>query len=37
MQSMMVSQVEINKQQLNNVEIITSAVMPSPASRKHVF
>ena len=37
MQSMTVSQVKIDKQQLNNVEIITSAVIPSPAGSKHVF
>jgi len=37
MQSMTVSQVEIDKQWLNNVEIVTSVEVPRPADSKHVL
>jgi hypothetical protein len=36
-QSMMVLQVEIDKQQLNNVEIVTSAEVPRPVDGEHIL
>ena len=33
---MTASQVEIDKQQLNTVEVITNAVIPSPADSEHM-
>ena len=37
MRSMTVSQVEIDKQRLNSVEIVTSVEVPRPADSKHVL
>ena len=37
MQSMTESQIEIDKQQLNNVDFLTSAEVPRPVDGKHVL